>query len=321
MTDNYKKYYQETLSGTWIGRDSERQLYWHEHVTLSSLDAPDIAVGSNTIGILGYACDEGVRRNHGRVGASAGPGAIRERLGKLSYHALDKSILDFGDVVCHHRALEQCQKALSQSVSWLLSGGVFPIVLGGGHDVAYGHFIGILDHLQSIDNKKIGIVNFDAHFDLRPVVGSCNSGTPFYQILSGHGATVSYMPIGIQRQANNQELFDIAERYDVPYVMIEDCSIDQLSSVTDRLLAFIEEQDYIYLTVDMDGFSSAYAPGVSAPSPVGLEPSFVLKLLDVIMGSKKLISCDLAELNPVFDRDKSTARLAAIIVDYIVRGA
>ncbi len=315
----YLKYYQDPQPESWSGRSSGRGLYWHEQVALASMSVSDINVGDNAVGILGYACDEGVKRNSGRVGAQSGPSAIRERLSKLSYHADDKSVIDFGDIVCEDGALERCQKALSQSIAWLLSAGVFPIVLGGGHDVAYGHFIGIVDHLQGLDDKKIGVVNFDAHFDLRPVVGSCNSGTPFYQILTGHGSHASYMPIGIQRQANNQELFEIAAEHDVPYVMIEDCTMSQLSSVSERLSTFIAAHDYIYLSIDMDGFSSAYAPGVSAPSPIGLEPAFFLQLLEIIIASKKLISCDIAELNPTFDQDQTTARLAAIIVDTIVR--
>ena len=88
MTKTYQKYYKETKPEIWSGRSSDRGLYWHEHVTVSPLTASDITVEGNAIGILGYACDEGVRRNNGRVGAKVGPAAIRERLGKLSYHCL-----------------------------------------------------------------------------------------------------------------------------------------------------------------------------------------------------------------------------------------
>ena len=69
----------------------------------------------------------------------------------------------------------------------------------------------------------------------------------------------------------------------------------------------------------MDGFSSAYAPGVSAPSTLGLTPNFVYKVLAFLFQSKKVISCDIAELNPDFDVDDSTAGLAARLVDYIVQ--
>ncbi len=46
---------------------------------------------------------------------------------------------------------------------------MYPIVLGGGHEIAFGHYCGIKDYNASIDRKdKLGIINFDAHFDLRP---------------------------------------------------------------------------------------------------------------------------------------------------------
>jgi len=64
--------------------------------------------------------------------------------------------------------------------------------------------------------------------------------------------------------------------------------------------------------------SSAYAPGVSAPSPLGFTPYFVFKVLVFLFESKKVISFDIAELNPSLDRDKLTANLAAKIIDFVV---
>ena len=75
--------------------------------------------------------------------------------------------------------------------------------------------------------------------------------------------------------------------------------------------------DHLYLTIDLDGFSSAYAPGVSAPSPLGFSPNIVEKVVELIVGSGKLISTDIVELNPVFDLDASTARLAGRLVEML----
>ncbi len=68
----------------------------------------------------------------------------------------------------------------------------------------------------------------------------------------------------------------------------------------------------------MDGFSSAYSPGVSAPSPLGFTPYFVFKILSFLFDTRKVISFDIAELNPSLDRDKLTASLAAKIIDFVV---
>ena len=85
-----------------------------------------------------------------------------------------------------------------------------------------------------------------------------------------------------------------------------------------KLNTFIKEVDYLYITIDLDGFSSAYAPGVSAPSPLGFTPHFAYKVLAFLFKSKKVISLDIAELNPDFDIDENTANLAAKIIDYMI---
>lgn len=296
----------------WTGRKTDatkRKQYWYQHVEIEKLssfndaDAPEI-------GLLGYVCDEGVKRNQGRTGAKEGPAAIRQKAGKVALHS-SKRIADFGDIVCDGADMEACQKELAQAVSKLLKTGIFPILLGGGHDIAYGHFKGIK---EAVGDKQVGIINFDAHFDLRPVDDKPNSGTPFNQILSEFGDKTDYMAIGIQRPANTSELFQIADEHMVTTIPIEDCQLFNLENVLSLISLFMAKQDVLYVTVDLDGFSSAYAPGVSAPSAVGFAPDFFFKVLDEVLKSKKVISLDIAELSPKYDQDGVTAGLAARII-------
>jgi len=136
------------------------------------------------IALIGYVCDEGVRRNLGRIGSEQGPRVIRERLAKLPVHFESKHIVDFGDIICIDEDMESCQIAFSQMITLMISRKIFPIAIGGGHDMAFGHFIGIHKAVKNTSQNKIGIINFDAHFDLRPVEGKPNSGTPFNQIIN-----------------------------------------------------------------------------------------------------------------------------------------
>ena len=62
----------------------------------------------------------------------------------------------------------------------------------------------------------------------------------------------------------------------------------------------------------------AYAPGVSAPSQVGLSPEFVLDTLSHIIRSGKALSFDIAETNPAYDQDNKTVSLAAKMIESIV---
>ena len=301
------------------GRKSElNNQYWHQEIEVAHIE--DINSKKNiNIALVGYVCDEGVRRNKGRIGARKGPKSIRNKLGKLPIHHADKKIIDFGDVICLDTYLEDCQKALSKTINKLIKHNVLPIAIGGGHDIAYANFNGIKDAIKNISKNKIGIINFDAHFDLRAVETVANSGTPFNQILSEND-TVSYFAIGIQQQSNTKELFEIAEKHEVSYISNFECETFS-ENLKIKLNAFIKNVDYLYITIDLDGFSSAYAPGVSAPSSLGFAPHFAYKVLAFLFESKKVISCDIAELNPDFDTDEHTASLAAKLIDYIVQNA
>ena len=303
---------------TWTGRKSDQQLYLHEKVKFDSIET----VTENTIAILGYACDEGVKRNQGRVGAFAGPDAIRRQLGKMPNHLDDEvAFVDCGDVECGNGDMEAAQSMLEQKVSQLLAHNTFPILLGGGHDIAYGHYNGISKYIGT--NETIGIINFDAHFDLRSNENGNNSGTPFYQIAQDckdNGSIFSYLCLGIRKDANDKILFQTANDLGVDYIENYGFSKEHAKAIVMKLLDFIQKVDYIFVTIDLDGFSSAYAPGVSAPSPMGFKPKIVLETLEIILKSKKLISMEIAEMNPTYDIDNQTAKLAASLIHFVMFG-
>ena len=289
--------------------------YWYQEINVADITSENLDKTTD-IGIIGYACDEGVRRNQGRIGAKNGPKEIRKQLGKIPTHFKNKKITDFGNITCKNNHLEDCQDALSKSISKIIENKTLPIAIGGGHDIAFANFNGIQKALKNKAKQNIGIINFDAHFDLRPVENLPNSGTPFHQILS-ENKNANYFVIGIQEQANTKELFEIASANKVGFVTNFEC--EKFSEVLQKQLhQFINKVDYLYITIDLDGFSSAYAPGVSAASSLGFSPFFMFSVLSFLLKSKKVISVDIAELNPKFDIDHSTSKLAAKLIDFIV---
>ena len=305
----------------WKGRSSDQQLYLHEKVQFSSIKEPFTASNTTTIALLGYCSDEGVKRNLGRVGAAMGPDAIRKQLGKMANHLKPNTqLVDFGNLECLDENLEKLQADVSSSVSTLVQNKIIPIILGGSHDLAYGHYNGLTTHPKS--GEKLGIINFDAHFDVRANSNGNNSGTPFYQIAVEQEAKneeIKYMALGIRKDANTTELFDFAESKKVNYLLQEHFSLNYLEHVQLRLIQFMEDVDYIYTTIDLDGFSSAFAPGVSAASPMGFYPDVVLESLKLIIESGKLLGLDVVELNPNYDIDDQTAKLAASLVHYVIQ--
>lgn len=317
MQHNYKK----PTPAKWTGRTSAENLYLHEKVVcLSAEEVETRGDKRKSYAFLGYACDEGVRRNNGRVGALEGPDAIRKQLGKLANH-LDSAtdLWDLGDITCLDKDMEASQKGLAEKVTQLMKLGTFPLLLGGGHDIAYGHYTGLRTYFSP--ETIIGIINFDAHFDLRSSVHGNNSGTPFFQIAEDckkQNVPFHYLCLGIRQDANSKTLYSTAKNLEVSYLEKSMFSSAHFQKVTDTLESFLANVDKVYVTIDLDGFSSAYAPGVSAASPMGYSPDLVFDCLRHIIGSNKLVSVDVAELNPKYDRDEQTAKLAASLIHFII---
>ena len=317
-----KAMYTPPTRDNWFGRQSNDKGYLHENIRLLNLTKLEhLPVSDSQAAILGYACDAGVRRNSGRPGAAAGPAAFRKVLGKLPWPIKGPNLLwDAGDIECKGDELEATQALFSTEITNLLNRGIFPIAIGGGHDIAYAHYLGIRNHLKS--NSILGIVNFDAHLDLRLSDPKGHSGSPFYQISKDcdqRKTAFHYACLGLREEANPKELWDRAKALEVVQVMRSDLNPQRANFALDTLKTFIDRVDALYVSIDLDGFSSAFAPGVSAPSPMGYYPEEIMPLLECLLKSGKLIAIDIAELNPEFDRDYQTATLAAALAHKILR--
>ena len=313
------KHHVNPSSTNWVGRHSEGQLYWHELVQLVN----DLQIKKRqepTIALLGYAVDAGVIRNGGRSGAKDGPDSIRKMLGPLANHLHETALVyDYGNIVVEDDDIDAAQSLMRDTIYTCLQEHHLPVILGGGHDAAYPHFLGVQKYLETT-GQTVGIINFDAHFDLRPIIdGRAHSGSPFLQIANQFSNSFNYLVLGIQKASNPKTLFETASSLNCNFLEIEQFNIAHWDLVKNSITNFIGSIDKVYVSIDLDGFSSAYAPGVSAPSPLGFTPEIVWKALDIIIQSNKLLSLDIVELNPVYDRDDATARLAARCLEFIVR--
>lgn len=309
-------------SGLWSGRVDDENvreaLRWHQVVERLDLRQPPTPGGGGFC-FIGYGCDRGVEQNLGRPGAARGPDAIRGQLGNLPVGFGDTVRLVDGGDISDVGGVERAQEALAAAVARTVELGHFPVVLGGGHDLAFGHWLGLERTVGR--RRRLGVLSFDAHFDLRPATAGANSGTSFSQIAEhcrADGGELRYLCIGVQRSANTVRLFHRAEELGVGWVLARDISEPRLPEVEARIDSHLEGLDAVYVTVCADVMSSAFAPGVSAPQPLGLTPETVLHLLKHALASGKVVSFDVAEVSPRFDSDNNTAKVAAIFVYALV---
>ena len=265
--------------------------------------------------IIGFASEAGVRRNKGRVGSKEGPKALRAALSGLSTPKDFSSIMDLGDIIVEEDDLEEGQALLGQHIDIALSKYERVVILGGGHETAFGSYLGLSTHYPE---KKIGIINLDAHLDLRNIgEKGASSGTPFNQIRNLSPSRFDYLCIGVAAESNTQALLQRANDWGVR--IISDHDIIESPDCADREIHEMAKRcDIIYLTIDIDLMPHFQAPGVSAPAARGVPFATVEHLVKSVLKACQKENClmplaDIVELSPKHDRDSMTAKTAAVL--------
>lgn len=268
--------------------------------------------------LVGFPSDEGVRRNGGRPGAAEGPGAIRRALYRMTpdpgdferHVALLARTVDAGDLATGSD-LEADQEELGRLLAPWLAQGTFVLLLGGGHETAFGHFLAYAGAGQSVE-----ILNLDAHPDVRePKEGKGHSGSPFRQaLLHPSGACRRYRVAGLAPQSVARDHLAWLEARGGRGWMASDLDAERLAG----LLAGLSRP--AICTFDLDAIDQAHAPGVSAPAARGLAPGPWLEAAFLAGASQAVTSADLCELSPPHDEGGRTTRLAALTAWEILRG-
>jgi formiminoglutamase len=266
--------------------------------------------------LLGFPSDVGVGRNGGRLGAAEGPRALRSSLYRLTsdardvrFDALLRRTRDLGDLEVTGD-LEADQRHLGQLLAPHLERGAFVLVLGGGHETSYGHFLGYVGAGRSVE-----ILNWDAHADVRELKdGKAHSGSPFRQALEDpSGACRRYVVAGLEPH--------LVARDHLAYVHQRGRAVwrDELTNgALDSIYGAISSPTLA--SFDLDAVNQAEAPGVSAPNAAGLRSELWLAAAYAAGRSRSVASADIVELNPRVDRDDQTVRLAALTVWWLLRG-
>ncbi|MBQ9061071.1 MAG: arginase family protein [Firmicutes bacterium] len=332
----------------WHGRIDSEEDYdsfrWHQWVRPLDLNGdPQPCQGPQGFAVIGFCSEQGVQRNKGRVGTALAPDLIRQQMANLPCTFKQSvEIYDAGDILCQDISMEEGQAQLAEAVRRILDLDLFPIVLGGGHETTFGHYCGQLAHAEqklagvpreSARQKDSGqeaagarkpdlaVVNFDAHFDMRPYDRGSSSGSMFRQIADicrKKEMKYGYLPLGIQKHSNTVSLFREAERMGVRYVLARDLQYGSMASVYEKVDTFMYEHEAAYITICTDVFSSAFAPGVSAPQALGLDPERVLPVIKHILRTRKIRGFDICEISPRFDQDNTTASLGAVLIFTVV---
>jgi arginase len=290
------------------------------------------------VSIIGVPSDLGANMR----GANIGPSAIRiaglheklkmlgcnvEEMGDLSIPL--REMLSNEEVSTKHKnAIIKICEALANEVFLALSRGRKPIVLGGDHSIGIGSITGASLYAKE-QQGKLGVIWIDAHADMNTpqtthtgnIHGmplSVTLGYGFPELVNIGGFSPKVAPsnvalIGIRTLDSEEK--DICRKSGIRYFTMREIDERGMHAVMKEAIQVVTNGTVgFHVSFDIDGIDPLYAPGVSTPVTGGISYREAHLILEMMADTRKLLSMEFVELNPMRDIEHKTAGL---VVDLI----
>jgi arginase len=236
-------------------------------------------------------------------GSAAAPPLIRRELTSDAGNGVSESLVDLrapgavvdaGDVDLDEGS--EPQQRITEAIAGVVARGGRPIALGGDHSITFP-----IVRAVRAQWPRLTILQVDAHPDLYDVFeGDRGShACPFARIMEA-GLADRLVQVGIRAMNAHQQAQ--AERFRVEVIDMRAWSGDARPTV----------RGPVYVSIDMDGFDPAFAPGVSHREPGGLTVREVLTMIQTLEGP--LVGADVVEFNPSRDSLDLTSHVCAKLV-------
>lgn len=245
-------------------------------------------------------------------GARFGPRTVREASYNFEAYnfklekTVPKGVLDIGDLeVVHGNFKKTCTK-LRSTINDVLKQNIVPITIGGDHSISYC----IIQALtEALGQEKLTVIHFDAHMDLREEYEGekYSHATVMRRIMDLNPQKI--IQIGLRSAAEEEANFtDKRLTSFSSYQVFED--------IENVMNCLKDISGPIYVSFDIDALDPAYAPSTGTPSPCGLNPMQVEKLM-FSLESKELVGMDIVEVASTGIGDSTAMNAAKIILDFL----
>jgi len=290
------------------------------------------------ISIVGVPMDLGADRR----GVDMGPSALRyadlnERLQALGHEVHDMGDLDviipetrhFGDPKAKYlKEIADACTHLANLVLQIRQEGRTPLVLGGDHSIAIGTVSGVSECFRR-SGKKIGLIWFDAHADFNtPEISPSGNvhGMPMAAIM-GYGPAeltriFGFSPkilpehavqIGI-REVDQQER-ELVKKSGIRVFTMKEIDRRGIGAVMDEALSIVSrDTDGFAVTLDADFLDPYESPGVATPVRGGADYREAHLAMEMIADTKKMVSFEITEINPILDVQNKTAHFGMELI-------
>ncbi len=278
----------------------------------------------------------------GRRGTDMGPSAIHvaglvpalEKLGHTieavesitapSYESVDAGDPNARFLLEIHKVCSQVAGVVARSVTV----GQLPLVLGGDHALAMGSISGLARHYRT-KGQRVGVLWVDAHTDMNtpdttpsgnvhgmPLAALLGIGHPDLVGLAGSEPALDARDVVVvgARDIDSTELALVKDLGVRVYTMHE---IDRRGAAVcfeEALEQVTRDTAGVHVSFDLDGVDPECAPGVGTPVPGGLTLRESHLICEMVNQTGALLGLEMVELNPTFDHENKTGRLAVWLV-------
>ncbi|MFD3445647.1 formimidoylglutamase [Microbacteriaceae bacterium 4G12] len=282
---------------------------------LNKWDQSELMTGSAIIGIPLS------KPSISHSGASFAPQTIRSMLDIYSTYAIEgerdmkgTTLYDCGDITMHVTNIEECHRRIEETIATLTAQhpNMTPIILGGDHSISFPSISGFAK-----GRGKVGVIQFDAHHDLRNLEdGGPSNGTPFRSLLEHNIIEGKHLvQIGIRNFSNARAYHEYAIANGVTvYTMKQVGERGVLAVVAESIEKLRPHADTIYVSVDMDVLDQAFAPGCPAIGPGGMDSTSLLEAAEQLGKEPLVRAMDIVEIDPTLDFRHMTSRVAAQVI-------
>lgn len=292
---------------------------------LRDLIRPAAELPEADVCLVGLPLDFGTVLEGGRAGAMHAPEALRRELRR--YHKTynlghgvsleNLRIADAGNVDLRQPDHAENHRRIRERLGELCRQYSRVVVLGGSHDGTYSTVRGLFD---ATGQKPVGGINLDAHADVKEKP-DISSGTPFGRLLrEGFLVGDSFTEIGLHSNLNTKADIDFLHAQQAHIVPLAHVQKDGVALYMSRALSRATREKPAFVSFDIDGCASAYAPAVSAPSADGFTPAQATEAAFQAGQQEQVRLFEVVEMNPLYDRDNQTARLGATIIAAFLTG-
>lgn len=268
--------------------------------------------------VMGVPFDNAVSLNKG---AAKGPETMRSLSVDMSDATEDDIVIkegllyDIGDIPVD-LDWERYFNTVAEEAYQLMKTGNFCLFLGGDHSVtiplhqAFGKY-----QKEQKENAKIGIVHFDAHYDLcheydgHKWSHACTEARSLENVISGEDLFF----VGV-RVAEKSELELIAKNPGITSVKAKEVHNHGVEHVFQMLKNKFHSYDAVYLTIDIDVLDPAFAPGTGTPQPGGLTSMQLIQLFQMMLEELPIKAMDIVEVAPDLDVNHITSWAALRLI-------